>query len=903
MYPTAKGWTAWQRLASIVAIILASNADAGPTTVSVADAVAAPGAGPVQMQFLLSRSGDLGYGAVVRYHTVDGTAVAGTDYVAASGAVTIEAASDHAIVPVTLNASTGASEDRTFQLVVDDVVGVAVAPAYSTALISAIGDGARAPVSADVNGDGRPDVLALSLSQDTMTVLLNETPPGAGVAVYAEPHAFATGDAPRTLVVADVNNDGKPDALIANVFDNTMSVLLNTTAPGAATPTFAAQQTFVVGDFGGRSIAVADFDGDGRMDVAATHDPSGPPSGVAVLLNTTVPGSSLVAFTPAQDFPAGVSSWDLAAADLNGDGRPDLVVGDLNADQAWVLLNTTTPGAASASFTASQAMPTGAEPRGIVAADIDGDGRRDLVVADSQDDAVAVLRNTTLPGSMTASFAAPDTFTVPARPEHLVVADLNGDGRLDIGVTDTISFASTLLFNTTPPGSAHYDFGTSSIIPVAGFPAGIATSDINGDGIADILVCDEIDGTMLTLLGGSVSDRAIPAFGERHDFEAGPQPMHVAVADFNGDGMADLVVNNVLDSSVSVLLNATPPSATEPAFSPRQVLATGGQPVQPVAPDLNGDGRPDVAVVNTLDGSVSVLMNTTAAGASAASFAAAQAFDVEGGTMPSIAVADANRDGKMDLFVATGGGVRVLVNTTGAGAGTASFDSTLAQLAIFPDFVTTADINLDGAPDIVTTYMVSDSVSVALNTTPIGAGMPTFAASQDITVGNDPSSIAVADVNGDGKPDLLVALRAAGAVLPLLNITTPGAASAAFLVGAPIPAGLHTYADHAVDINGDGRPDVVASDSYGSGATLLMNATPAGSSPPQFVPLSIATQAYPTTATTSDVNGDGNPDLIAVAQGNAQVSVLLNTQFRTSVAGSPATGTIVGDGVFADGFD
>ncbi|MBA8889222.1 hypothetical protein FHW12_003465 [Dokdonella fugitiva] len=894
-------------LSSILACGLAPFAGAAPTTVAVADASAAPGTQPTEMQFQLARSGDLGYDALVRYHTLDGTAVAGTDYVAASGMVTIEAGSGQATIPVTLNAATGASGSRTFQLVVDGVVGVGVVPGYASPLVSAVGDAARSPVAADVNGDGRPDVLVLAAQADTMSVFLDETPPGAGVASYAAPGLFATGDTPGTLVVADVDNDGRPDALVANVFDNTISVLLNTTAPGATTPTFAAQQTFVVGNFNGRSIAVADFNGDGRIDVAASHDSAGPTSGITVLLNTTIPGSSLVKFAPRQDFPAGATSWDVTCADLNGDGRPDVVVGDLNDAQLWVLLNTTAPGDTSVSFAPSQAVPTGAGPRTIVSADIDGDGRRDLVVATSGADTVSILRNTMPAGSMTASFAAADTFAVPVHPVDLVVADLNGDGRLDVGVADNASAGSTLLLNTTTPGATHVDFAVRSQIPLAALPSGIAAADINGDGIVDILVSDDVNGTLLTLLGEAVVDRASPAFAAARTFAVGMQPRYAAAADFNADGKPDLVVDNASDDSISVLLNTTTAPGAEPAFAPQQVFADDDEPLQVIAPDLNGDGRPDIVTANSITNQLSVRLNTTTPGAMTSAFTTIQAISTGAGhAASSIVAADLDRDGKIDLVAADGGFLEldVFLNATNAGASSVSFGPRQGFAVGQPNFVTAADLNGDGFDDLIAVNLALDSVSVLLNATPAG-GVLAFRPAQDFSVGSAPRAAAVADVNGDGKPDLLVANRDDGTLSPLLNITMPGATTVAFLVGAPITAGAHAYADQAVDIDGDGKADIVATDQEDSGATLLRNATVPGATTVAFDASGIDAGMRPYSSRAIDVDGDGRLDLVVVNDTltGGTVSVLSNAQFHTTVAGSPATGTILGDAIFADGFD
>src|SRR5262249_45980991 len=145
----------------------------------------------------------------------------------------------------------------------------------------------------------------------------------------------------------DFNGDGKPDLILAHFGSGTVSVLLNTTPTGATSVSFAPPQTFDAGH-NPTLIAVEDFNGDGKPDLAiADGDAPDVPIGgsdnaVSVLLNTTPTGANTVSFAPRQEFAVGNRPISVAAADLNGDGLPDLVTANLLDGTVSVLLNTTT---------------------------------------------------------------------------------------------------------------------------------------------------------------------------------------------------------------------------------------------------------------------------------------------------------------------------------------------------------------------------------------------------------------------------------------------------------------------------------------------------------------------------------------------------------------------------------
>ncbi len=890
-------------LALVLGLAVSLSALADTTTLAVASATKGTSSSPVTMLFPMTRSGDLAYDTVLNYHTVDGTALAGTDYTATAGSVAILAGATTATIPVTLSAQAHNGTDYTFQLLLDAATRIWPAPNFASQHTFATGSGPFSVAVVDVNGDGRPDLIVANyFGSSTVSVLLNTTASGAATPSFAAQQTFATGSGPQSVTTADVNGDGKPDLIVANFDDSTISVLLNTTVPGANTPSFATQQTFAAGS-GPISITAAEINGDGKRDLIVTNFNG---NAVSVLLNTTAPGATTVSFAAKQTFATGTNPFSVAVADVNGDGKPDLIVTNTTSNSVSVLLNTTAPGAATPSFAVQQTFATGQSPRFVTVAEINGDGKPDLIVANYFDNTVSVLLNITAPGATTPSFAAQRIVTTGLSPRSVTAADVNDDGKPDLIVANFDGSTVSVMLNTTPPGATAPSFATQQTFATGSTPVFVTVADVNGDGKPDLILSNDNDKTVSVLLNSTASGAATPSFAAQQTFATGSGAQSVTTTDVNGDGKLDLIVANEGGNTVSVLLNTTAPGAAAPSYAAQQTFATGTTPYFVTATDVNGDGKPDLIVANFGGNTVSVLLNTTAPGAATPSFAAQQTF-ATGSSPASVTVADVNGDGKPDLIVAnaTDSTVSVLLNTTAPGATTPSFatQQTFAT-GVGPQSVTVANVNGDGKPDLIVANFNDNTISVLLNTTVPGATTPRFATQQTFAAGSGPISITAAEINGGGKPDLIVADRNDNTVSVLLNTTAPGASTPSFATRHTFATGVGPISVTVSEISGDGKPDLIVANYNDNTISVLFNTTAAGATTPSFATQqTFATGVGPVSVTVANVNGDGKPDLIVANFGSSAVSVMLNTQYQTLFAGSPATGTIVHDYLFANGFE
>ncbi len=396
----------------------------------------------------------------------------------------------------------------------------------------ALPNGSAFIATGDFNRDGKPDIAVTQATATTVSVLINNTlaTPVHGSLNYVVPHTLTHGHGNMAagVAVADFNHDGKPDIAATYLEDNSVRVLT-----GLGDGQFNAAVIYPVGEQP-YWVASGDLNNDGYADLVTANTTLNSTTGTISVLMNKADGSGT--FAAAQSYPVGRLPYQVAIGDLNGDGIPDLAVTNYGDNTVSILYGQTGGG-----FIGGQTLATCTNPYGVAIGDTRHTGQNDIAVTCFQTAQMEVFLNNSMlpymPPPAQANFQSPAIYATDMNPTSLVMADFDRDGNLDI-VTGNSTANDVSFFGGNGDGSFKGAVNSFAL----NFPDSIAAGDVNGDGIPDLVTVAPNFNQVAVLLG-----KGDGTFLQRVEFASGEQPWAVALADFNLDGKLDIVTANTVN--------------------------------------------------------------------------------------------------------------------------------------------------------------------------------------------------------------------------------------------------------------------------------------------------------------------------------------------------------------------
>jgi hypothetical protein len=726
----------------------------------------------------------------------------------------------------------------------------------------------------------------------------------ASAAVFQAPLPFPSSGAPSSYVSADFNGDGKPDLAILNQCPTNAANCKIDILLGKGFGNFGVRKTFTANGKTPTVIAAGDLNGDGKQDLVTGNDgdPStGKSGGFGILLGkgdgTFTIGQS-VGISPAPGFGS------VVIADVNGDGKADIVAGAGNNSAVIVAL-----GKGDGTFNPPVLYPIiGAVASRVALGDFNQDGKLDIAATvNSNGASVGILVN-----NGDGSFAQPVLYNTGQNGLSIAIGDFNGDHHLDvaIGGINEVSILKGLGDGTFNPGGTPFT-GTSI------FDVGAA--DLNQDGKSDLLVeglRNAVGGTPVLAV---LLSKGAGAYEPTVYYDSGATPVRVLLTDLNGDQNPDVAFLNSSSGGSVVLSNGdgtlkTPAAAIltvdqlSTSIGPSQVADMNGDgrpdlivgsvsgpaknkgslsvlvgngdgtyqapvtyPLPPIliwflVSDLNGDGKPDVAAVcqqtAAANATLTVFLNK---GDGTLKALNPLPLGAPGAGAYSMAAADFNNDSKTDLAVSLAGeGARILL---GKGDGTFKIGGLLS--GPFTGLIAAA-FRSGGNSDLVAIDPTAASPAIDVF---LGNGNGAFAKAAVYPLTKPAISLTLGRFNSD--PNLDIAASSAGGFSVLLNHGggTFGAATFTKVSGADGPI-------TAADVNVDGNQDLVLSGhSQGSSriASAFVTLLPGNGDGTFNAPASYPLAGSAVTVSAVDLDGDANPDLVIPIAGTSYFNVLINT--------------------------
>jgi len=618
--------------------------------------------------------------------------------------------------------------------------------------------------AADLDRDGRMDIVAACNSGNALTILWGQA--GGG---FCQRQDLAISANPAQVIAADFNLDGIPDLASANWANSTVGVWL-----GQGGRTFSGPVTYSVGASGvnTRALVAGDFNADGIPDIAAANWGGGK---VSIML-----GQGDGSFPSAVRYDAGSTEVNIVTADFNEDGILDLAVTAMNDNAINILLGNGSGGRGDGTFASRVAYTTGATPVSAFPADLNGDGILDLLVAEWGTGGMSVMYGNGASGRGNGTFGQRQFFASATQPTAAVALEADGDNILDLASSNYGPDNVTVLRGRgsgSRPDASFYFFAS---LATGSQAKALLASDFNGDNILDLVLGAGANPKLRFYTGGGGGGRGNATFTSSWSSNAGQDVSAQDSGDVNGDRIADVVTTDTVQKKLRFYFQNGSSAQGNGTFVEGPNYNTSGSLRRVKLADVNRDGILDL-IWNEQPGGLGLRLGLGSAGVPSGTFGSATLV-AAGSTPEGLAVGDLNRDGLSDAVVtdSSGNAVKVFL---GQSSGSFTLSGSLGA-GTMPVEVVLFDLNNDGALDLAVANKNSHNLSVYL-----GQGDGSFGAEVRYATGNSPVAVIAARLNDDQHADLVTA-NASGTLSVLLGSGGGAFGSASSISVGGTPAAL-----------------------------------------------------------------------------------------------------------------
>jgi len=736
----------------------------------------------------------------------------------------------------------------------------------------------------DIDSDGLLDLVVKTVSNNTVAVVRNESQ--AGTIAFGAPLSITMGAG--KIQAADMDGDGRADLLAGGI------LLQNRSESGQVR--FSAPVTMVAGP---THVVLADLNGDDRPELIVPNNPYETGTQIRIYPNQSIAGTVQVGTPVSINF---TGTLHLLTGDMDGDGRQDLAALSSRTPQAFVFRNTTV--GSTISFDVPKAFPLPSFPDEMALADSDGDGKPDLAVS-TNEHRLTVLKNLSQPGQLHfADYLAYHLLPYGDRTQ-ITLADMNGDMKPEALVSTRLHGTVHIFLNGVKPDPYIHSFtplngeaGTTVTITGGNF-TGATSVHFGGTPATSFTVVS--DGVIQAVVGngnaGSIRIVTPTGAAEKEGFIFGIPPVITSV----------LPPSGIPGSLVTIEGQHFSPQPSEnivyfggmkaPVMSSTSTSITAQVPFGALCQPVSVTTR-NLSAASNLPFLTSSLGTVT--GFNSNSFAYRQEFINKGGTWGGIEFADFDGDGQPDIL-GTQGQVRISRNTTNGNQITFAPVMDLPLVSSFAYYAIANDFDGDGKQDIAVSHPTPSSVSFYRNTgTP---GNLQFAAPVNYPTGDNTSilhpDLTSADLDMDGRIDVALINQHNGSLSILRNTSAPGLISFAKRMDMAIPGSINRVI--ARDLDGDKLPELILH-ATSSPIYIFRNISSLGGI--AFEPMITLTHTgfniwYGTDVV--DIDGDGRNDIIV---GNTQGAVVLrNTSSPSAISFAssvnlihfPSRGVAMGD--------